>query len=81
MIFLPFGSKLENDEIMISAFIVNGNALREVVELLGHVCLNFTLIFDVLFFDVLFFALREVVELLGHVCLNFTLFHFIVFFI
>ena len=28
---------------MISAFIANGNALREVVELLGHVCLNFTL--------------------------------------
>ena len=48
---------------MIFAFIVNGNALREVVELLGHVCLNFTLIFDVPFFDVLFFALREVVEL------------------
>ena len=60
---------------MISAFIANGNAPREVVELLGHVCLNFTLIFDVLFFDMLFFALREVVELLGHVCLNFSLFH------
>ena len=28
---------------MISAFIVNGNALREIVELLGHVYLNFTL--------------------------------------
>ena len=51
MIFLLFWSKLENDEIMISAFIVNGNALREVVELLGHVCLNFTLFFDVLFFS------------------------------
>ena len=56
---------------MISAFIANGNALREVVELLGHVYSNFTLIFDVLFFDVLFFALHEVVELLGHVCFEF----------
>ena len=28
---------------MISALIVNGNALREVVELLGHVCLNLTM--------------------------------------
>ena len=59
---------------MISAFIANGNALREVVELHGHVCLNLTLCFDVLFF-----ALHEVVELLGHVYLNFTLFHFIIF--
>lgn len=59
---------------MIYAFIANENALYEVVELLGHVCLNFTL-----FFDVLFFAPREVVELLGHFWLNFTQFHFIVF--
>jgi len=43
MIFLPFWSKLENDEITIFAFIANGNALCEVIELLGHVCLNFTL--------------------------------------
>ena len=28
---------------MISAFIADGNALHAVVELLGHVCLNFTL--------------------------------------
>ena len=35
MIFLSFWSKLENDKIMISAFTANGNALREVVELLG----------------------------------------------
>ena len=66
---------------MISAFIANGNALREVVELLGHVCLNFTLFLTCCFFYVMFSALREVVELLGHVCLNFTLFHFIVFFL
>ena len=64
---------------MIYAFIANENALCEVVELLGHVCLKFTLFFDMLFFDVLFFAPREVVEVLGHVCLNFTQFHFIVF--
>ena len=81
MIFLSFWSKLENDKIMISAFIANGNALREVVELLGHVCLNFTLFLTCYFFDMLFFALREVVELLGHVCLNFTLFHFICIFL
>lgn len=61
---------------MISVFIANGNALREVVELLG-VCM-----FEHHFvFDVLFFAPREVVELLGHVYLNFILFHFIVFFL
>ena len=61
---------------MISAFIANGNTLREVVELLGHVCFNPHSVFDMLFF-----ALHEVVELLGHVYLNFTLFHFIVFFL
>lgn len=41
--FLLFWCKLYNDEIMISAFIANGNTLREVVELLVHVCSNFTL--------------------------------------
>ena len=50
MILPSFRGKLENGEIMISAFIVNGNAMREVVELLEHVCLNFTLFFDVMFF-------------------------------
>ena len=35
---------------MISAFIANGNALREVVELLGHVCLNFTLFHFIVYF-------------------------------
>ena len=45
---------------MISAFIANGNALREVVEL-HRACL-----FEPhSVFDVMFFALREVVELLG----------------
>ena len=43
MIFLSFWGKLENGEIMISAFIANENALHQLVELLGHVCLNLTL--------------------------------------
>ena len=42
---------------MISAFIANGNALREVVELLGHVCLNFTLFFTCFFFLIYLYPL------------------------
>ena len=74
MIFLLFWNKLENDEIMISAFIANGNALREVVELLGHICFELHSVFDVVFF-----AMREVVEHLGRsvwTSLCFTLLYF-----
>ena len=52
MVFLPFSSNLENGEIMIIAFFAKGNALHEVVELLGHVCLNFTLFLTCCFLPV-----------------------------
>ena len=54
MIFLSFWSKLENRKIMIFAFIAYGNALREVVELLGHVYLNFTLFWRAMFWHAVF---------------------------
>ena len=49
---------------MISAFIANGNALHQVVELLGHVCLNFTLFLTCCFLPVTPKPLTGIVQLI-----------------